>query len=256
MRKQVVTSETCRYGGEKVKRDSAKPPGWLSGNLAPRARCPREKTRLAASVTGKSGSPEPRDGGPITPGGFMPRDELWVHVPCGQLRGTTTHGEQTCPCQPGRERWPGWDVSEVAQLCVVCVRGAAGGPLRWSWLACSYCRTLNETLGSRNSRSGFLPLGRHSIMNGVAHRVAGATPASTQLFTDAIMRLAVTWDQLDDWQVREVHQLATAEELPDEVLLDDWTRMFPPGWRASRDAFARLLAQLAEASDQQNEDDF
>jgi len=93
-------------------------------------------------------------------------------------------------------------------------------------------------------------------MNGVAHRVAGATPASTQLFTDAIMRLAVTWDQLDDWQVREVHQLATAEELPDEVLLDDWTRMFPPGWRASRAAFARLLAQLAEASDQQNEDDF
>jgi hypothetical protein len=70
------------------------------------------------------------------------------------------------------------------------------------------------------------------------------------------MRLTVTWDQLDDWQVQEVHQLATAEELPDDVLLDDWTRTFPPGWRASRDALARFLTQLTDAPDQETEDGF
>lgn len=175
-------------------------------------------------------------------------DVLWVHVPCGGLRGSTTRGVQTCRCQPSQDPWPGCDVSEVAQLCVVCARATAGGTTRWSWEACGACRRLNRTLEERLGRRG-LPLGRHSIMNGVAHRIASATEASTDAFGAAVQQMVVDWEQLTQWRLQEVQRLAASAGLPDKVLLTEWSRQFPSGRQASRGAFSRLLATYAGPPD-------
>jgi len=166
---------------------------------------------------------------------------LWVHVPCGRLRGETARGDQQCPCGPDSGRWPDWDVSEVAQLCVVCARATAGGSTRWSWLACHDCRRVNDTLASTLGRT-VLPLGRHSIMNGVVHRVTGADMSSTAAFASAVERLSVGWDELMAWQLREVHRLARSVGLAETVPLADWLGRFPSGPQLSLEALTRLWA--------------
>jgi hypothetical protein len=170
---------------------------------------------------------------------------LRVHVPCGRLRGVTSHGRQACPCQGDREPWQGCEMSEVAQLCVVCARGKAGGPSRWDWLACRICRELNESLGSHRGRNGLLPLGRQAIMNSVERPRATASGAAREVFTDAVMRRRVSQRQLFAWQVQEVQRLAASETLSAVVLLSEWQRTFPAGRTASRDALRRLLGPPA-----------
>jgi hypothetical protein len=166
---------------------------------------------------------------------------LRVHVPCGRLRGVAPHGRQRCPCQRNREPWPGCEVSEVAQLCVVCARGRAGGSSRWDWLACRICRELNESLGSHHGRNGLLPLGRQAIMNSVARPRATDSGAAREVFTDAVMRRRVSQTQLFAWQLQEVQRLAASEKLSAVVLLNEWQRTFPAGRRESRDALQGLL---------------
>ena len=172
---------------------------------------------------------------------LRPTEGLWVHVPCGELRGMTELGEQRCTCQARQDRWPGWDVSEIAQLCVVCVRGTAGGPTRWSWLACGNCRQLNEALGVSAGR-GPLPLGRHSIMHGVAHRIAGASARTTEAFSVAVQSPTIGWDELMRWRQEEVQRLSAGAGISDEVLLREWGHRFPAGDHESRDALRRLLS--------------
>ena len=175
-------------------------------------------------------------------------DQLWIHVRCGQLRGTTRLGEQRCPCQPSQDRWPDCDVNEVAQLCVVCVRGSGGGPTRWSWLACLNCRQINDSLGSRLGRRP-LPLGRHSLMNGIGHLVADPDDASIRGFAIAVAEMSVGYDRLMRWRVHEVQRLASAAGMPEVVLLAGWRHQFPPHREASASAYSRLLAADSGVAD-------
>jgi hypothetical protein len=106
------------------------------------------------------------------------------HIPCGGLRGPLQKRSrfypellvrwQSCYDEDTPEKWDNEDVSRQFELCIVCFRATAGGPSRWSWLACEECRAINESLGQR---WGFRPfaLGRHSIMNGIAVR-GGSSP--------------------------------------------------------------------------------
>jgi hypothetical protein len=104
---------------------------------------------------------------------------LSVHLPCVHLRGWAGR-DQGCPCEPS-EPWPGCDVSRAQELCLVCARGTAGGTTRWSWLACTSCRAVERSLQAWLGMR-VLPLGRHSIMNGVALAVAEASPEDAQAF--------------------------------------------------------------------------
>lgn len=165
--------------------------------------------------------------------------QLLVHLPCLQVRGWAGR-EQGCPCKPA-EPWPGCDVSRALDLCTVCARGTAGGTTRWSWLACTHCRSvehaLQDWLGIR-----VLPLGRHSLMNGVGLRVAGASEAEAAAFAVHFEGLGLGWERLSAWGAAEARRLA--DRLGDggpDVPLATWQKAFPPSVEASLDAYERIL---------------
>ena len=76
-------------------------------------------------------------------------------------KGATT---QRCQCEPYRSI-PGLDCPSGYHLCYVCSVRVAGGTSRWSHEACSICLDANKSLRREKI---CLPLGRHSIMNGLA----------------------------------------------------------------------------------------
>ena len=100
--------------------------------------------------------------------------DLEVCLECFNLRGSFEGKEHRCDCVPRddgwREReWGTRDIAALVDLCHLCARNTMKSGTRWSWYACDIClkvnRIVGEVFGSR--RAGALPLGRHSIMNGV-----------------------------------------------------------------------------------------
>jgi hypothetical protein len=172
--------------------------------------------------------------------------ELSVHIPCGQLRGpvpTTCkwdhlHGRwQSCRDEDSPEEWS-CDVSRALDLCIICCRGTAGGPTRWSWLACADCLAVNKAL---ESAWGFRPfaLGRHSLMNGIgvggnsSSEVRDAQIAGLMGFFKHVQRLG-------EWEKQEYGRLASRFDPLADVPLSVWQQEWPPGPGASWDAFSRL----------------
>ena len=89
--------------------------------------------------------------------------DLFICTTCFSLtsKGATT---QRCQCEP-YQRIPGLDCPSGYHLCYICSVRVAGGTSRWSHEACSICLDANKSLRSEKI---CLPLGRHSIMNGLA----------------------------------------------------------------------------------------
>lgn len=165
--------------------------------------------------------------------------QLTVHLPCARLRGWAGQ-VQGCPCEPS-EPWPDCDVSRAQDLCLVCARGTAGGTTRWSWLACEHCRTVEKALqGWLGIR--ILPLGRHSLLNGVALRVAQASSEEADAFAVAFEGLSLGWDTLFEWGDAEARRLADAlVDADPDVPLRVWQTTCPPSLTASIDAYERIL---------------
>ena len=178
---------------------------------------------------------------PLQPTTPRPAGREWaltVHLPCVRLRGWAGR-PQGCPCEPS-EPWPDCDVSRALDLCLVCARGTAGGTSRWSWLACGRCRAvetaLRDWLGIR-----VLPLGRHSLMNGVGVR-STASSEQAAAFAVRFEGLGLGWSRLDDWGTAEARRLADALDEPGpDVPLERWQVAFPPSVTSSIDAYARVL---------------
>jgi hypothetical protein len=161
-----------------------------------------------------------------------------LHLRCASLRGHTSHGWQGCLCEPG-PAWPGVDVSQEKSLCTLCARGLAGGPSRWSWHGCSPCMVWEKAVRDRLGRM-LLPLGRHSIMNGVRIPI-DPLPDAADVLEQALLDQFTGWDDLASWKEMEVHRLAASADLHGEtVAYAEWEELFPVSLRASRDAYLRL----------------
>lgn len=175
--------------------------------------------------------------------------ELCVHIPCGTLRGPVPFASRPYPSLSGRwqscldedspQKWSGCDVSRQFDLCIVCFRGIAGGTSRWSWLACAYCRDINDRLGER---WGFRPfaLGRHSLMNGIGVR-GGSPPEVQEAQMERLREFVRSRDGLRGWRNREYATLASKFDPLADIPLKRWQHEWPPGKAASRDAFTRLF---------------
>lgn len=166
---------------------------------------------------------------------------LSVHRPCGSLRGDVYRNRQTCPCEP-QITWPDCDVSRILDLCQVCARGTAGGTSRWSWLACHTCRAVESALQSWLGVR-VLPLGRHSILNGVARSVSDQRPVASEQFAASFNSLGASWERLAAWGSEETHRLLAAvpAECGEDVPLRVWRQCFPASIASSADAYERLL---------------
>jgi hypothetical protein len=173
--------------------------------------------------------------------------ELSVHIPCGGLRGPVPstckwdhlHGRwQSCLDEDSPEKWS-CDVSRALDLCIICCRGTAGGPTRWSWLACADCLAVNKAL---ESAWGFRPfaLGRHSLMNGISVR-GGTSPEVQEAQIARLLEFNKHVQGLYEWQKQEYSRLASRFDPLADIPLKVWQQQWVPGRRASWDAFSRLI---------------
>ena len=95
--------------------------------------------------------------------------------------------EHRCSCQDRsdewRETWSRWDIAYLLKLCSLCARNTVDAGTRWSWLACGMCREVNLAIRDIvGADRGVLPLGRHSLMNGLGLR--GSPKVSDEVFED------------------------------------------------------------------------
>jgi hypothetical protein len=91
-----------------------------------------------------------------------------------------------------------------------------------------------------------LPLGRHSLMNGVGRRVVSGpstdADADTEAFCQSFNALGLSWSRLSEWGDAEVRRLASLAAFDvEDVPLDHWQRAFPVSAAASVDAYERFL---------------
>jgi hypothetical protein len=128
---------------------------------------------------------------------------------CLQLRGpfydefNRCDRVQPCACDPVQSLWNAYDYNKVAELCRCCAAECVRSGSRWSLFFCKGC---NERVVAHNNRVGrcVIPIGRHSIMNGVSLR--GADTADRQrvkVFTEDLVRSTSSIDQV--WEHHRTH---------------------------------------------------
>lgn len=186
--------------------------------------------------------------------------DLTLCLVCRHLRGMHHDREHRCSCTPQDEawlesNWAGYDIAAAIDLCCLCARGVMKSGSRWSWLVCASCLDVNRAVGSAlgSDRYGALPVGRHSIMNGVA---MSATSVDSELdsFVARLSALGSVRRDLLAWRDDEVTRLAQDAGLDtDAVELGEWMRLHPVSVGASADAFCRFvgdeLPDLPELAD-------
>ena len=166
--------------------------------------------------------------------------ELSVRIPCGELRGPEPRWRwQSCRCEDTPEIWVGADVSRARDLCIVCFRDTAGGPSRWSWLACQHCRQVSTAIERQSGERPF-NLGWHSLMNGIGVRGGVPTEVRDQQIAN-LVAIARGDGRLTTWRDQEYSRLAAAFDPLAALPLTTWQEQWAPGLGASWDAFSRLL---------------
>lgn len=170
------------------------------------------------------------------------------------LTGTYKGKKYRCSCQPKDEQWrqrewAGYDITAEIELCHLCVRAAIRSGSRWTWYACDACRTVdnqvaNAIIGESDPRNRVLPLGRHSLMNGVS---LGADKVRNDevrgRFIESLVQLSGLWDRIFAWKNEEARRLLKTSILRDlgSIPLDRWLDASPPSPEASVDAWCRFV---------------
>jgi hypothetical protein len=81
---------------------------------------------------------------------------------------------QPCGCDPRQPLWNAYDYNDFAELCHCCAAAVVSSGSRWSPYFCDDCkprvRAYNEEVGLC-----IIPLGRHSMMNGISLPATAAT---------------------------------------------------------------------------------
>lgn len=123
----------------------------------------------------------------------MSKEILYVCTKCFKLTSCGT-GMQRCDCEP-RQKIVGTDSPSGFHLCYICCIYVVGGTTRWSWEACETCLQVNKE--RKEAKKLYLPLGRHSVMNGFAIPMKLEEEkwdiAATELvrFTEAVQELEI-----------------------------------------------------------------
>ena len=114
---------------------------------------------------------------------------------CHRLRGAAGELRQRCRCEAS-ETWPGWDISQAKELCRACGLVVLRSGSRWSVWLCDVCKPLAVAL-NRSMGRVMVPIGRHSLMHGLAYRPDGGQDVDA--FTDDLRGLVGAQDRLDAW---------------------------------------------------------
>ena len=146
---------------------------------------------------------------------------------CTKCFGLTSKGNgmQRCSC----DEYKGSsevDCPSGYHLCDICAASLAGGTSRYSWNACEVCLKFNRKLATDHGVS--LPLGRHSIMNGVAIPFN----ISKEQQGEAIKQLIDSLDlsgSISDWGISQAQALFKSVPMwrkESYILLSKWEAKF------------------------------
>lgn len=152
-------------------------------------------------------------------------NNLYLCTTCFEL---SSHGEtsQQCDCEP-QKKYDGIDCPSGIHLCYICQSRLAGGTSRWSWEACGPCLDANKAL----EKEGFtpLPLGRHSVMNGIAIAVQAPKDQFT-LQSNQLLTFINSLQEIRAWSIEEtkkkylsVEKWATLNQIPAKLWIKEFT---------------------------------
>lgn len=172
------------------------------------------------------------------------RECLELRGPCLDRAGG---GERTqrCACEPKEPRWKGYDYNMALELCRGCVAATVPSGSRWSPFFCGECAP--RVLAYNRAAGAAIPVGRHSMMNGLGLSGAGASSAAAASALAAGMAgLVDRIDRLWRWRcgrVRRVVQGFAGSEpaIPLERYLER-ARGASPIARDALDDLARAVA--------------
>ena len=137
-------------------------------------------------------------------------------------------GMQRCLCEK-YQPYPGVDCPSGYHLCQLCAALLAGGTGRFSWHVCKVCLKFNRKLAKDYGFS--LPLGRHSLMNGLGIPLSASDEVRDAVIED-LMRSLNAAGALADWgllQARVLFESVPAWKREPFVLLDTWEAKFALG---------------------------
>ena len=116
---------------------------------------------------------------------------------CTRCFGLTSAGlgMQQCRCEKYQD-YPGVDCPSGYHLCYLCAASVTGGTGRYSWNVCEVCLKFNRKLA--RDYGVRLPLGRHSIMNGVSIPMSASAEVQARAAAKLIAFVAVA-GAISDW---------------------------------------------------------
>ncbi len=123
-----------------------------------------------------------------------------------RLKGMAYDHVQECDCPRQRrtdgerpETWRGFDYNTVAELCQACGCRVLDSGSRFSIWFCRECRQRATDLNAELGRT-LVPIGRHSILHGVASRTTPKpTEAEIGAFVNRFGALVERMRRLRDW---------------------------------------------------------
>ena len=125
---------------------------------------------------------------------------------CAKLYDDVDDSGQHCACYRRNQLgWPGYDYNEHTGLCHCCVRETLPSGSRWSVWFCEACK---ERVLALNRRIGLsvIPIGRHSLMNGVGLSGEAATRrAEAAAFTAGLQSFFGRINDLHEWTRVKLH---------------------------------------------------
>ena len=178
----------------------------------------------------------------------------WLRGPWGRYVGELEF-EQRCDCHDAEEpdeRWPGFDHNTVAELCRCCGLEVVKSGSKWSvW----FCRECLDRVKDLNTGAGrcVVPIGRHSLMNGVFYKPAqsGVNPAALSAFSDQLHAFFGAVDATEAWRRRVVRANLAAINLGEalSVPVDRYCRRVRAAGLSKEAAFAALVAAASDAGE-------
>lgn len=132
-------------------------------------------------------------------------DAVSVEVDTGQLKG-----EWRPATAEARDSEPRLDFRPPVELCHCCGQELLSSGSRWSDWFCAECKPRVQAL---NARAGVcvIPIGRHSLMNGIAIKLRDVdSDIELERLTARIRKMSANIDRLHDWK-REIVRRNCAE---------------------------------------------
>ena len=158
---------------------------------------------------------------------------------CFSLSDLSKQTSQRCRCEEQIPINLGMlDCPSGLHFCYICARAVAGGFGRYSWNACKSCLGVNSGMAEWLGVS--VPLGRHSIMNGIGISMSATRPEFEDGAT-ALIAFSQKSVELSDWghlQTRALLESVPAWADRKVITVIEWEKKFKASKKNSRDDFA------------------